>query len=137
MGGIFRDLINGFLGKCLTGKRWRQVAIFFKIPGHRLARVDVFTQNIARDKGGKFPDFCFPLSLTGKFLAFAIKSRSWCVVVVPQIQASWFHLTETNRREILPLAKKGQQGKLLKFRNNALRPFCSKYDMLAIELDFR
>ena len=35
------------------------------------------------------------------------------------------------------LAKKGQQGKLLKFRNNALRPFCSKYDMLAIELDFR
>ena len=88
-------------------------------------------------KEGNSQTFASPLSMTGKFLAFAIKSRSWCVVVVPQIQASWFHLTETNRREILPLAKKGQQGKLLKFRNNALRPFCSKYDMLAIELDFR
>ena len=113
-GGIFRGLMASS-GNVQLGRDGEKLPFFSRYQDTGSLGVDVFAQNIARDKGGKFPDFCFPLSMTGKFLAFAIKSRSWCVVVVPQIQASWFHLTETNRREILPLAKKGQQGKLLKF----------------------
>ena len=40
-------------------------------------------------------------------------------------------------KRVLQLTPRGQKGKFLKFRKNALRTFTSKYHMFAIELDFR
>jgi hypothetical protein len=75
--------------------------------------------------------------MIGEFINFAEKSKAWCVVVIPETNATWLHLTEVARGAVIRLAERGQQGKLLKFRNNAMRTFSSKYPTIAIELDYR
>ena len=136
-GGVFRDLMASS-GNVQLGLDGQKLPFFSRYQDKGALGTDVFAQNISRDRQAKFPDFCFPpLRVAGKFLKFAEQSKAWCVVVIPEKHANWAHLTKLHRGQVLRLAEKGQQGKLLKFRNNALRTFCSKYAMLAVELDFR
>ena len=111
---------------------------FSRYHGKGALGVDVFAQNITRDGDARWPDFCFPpYRMIGKFLEFARKSRAWCIVVVPEEQCSWFHLVAIAAKKTLRLSERKQQGSFLKFRTNALRTFCSKHAMLAVERDFR
>ena len=136
-GGVFRDLMASS-GNVQRGLGGEELPFFSRYSDLRSMGEDVFTQDISRRRDAKYPDYCFPpLQLIGEFLDFAEKSGAWCIVVVPEMGANWGHMTRNRTRRVLQLATRGQKGKFLKFRKNALRTFTSKYHMFAIELDFR
>jgi hypothetical protein len=136
-GGVFRDLMASS-GNVQRNKEGESLPFYSKYEDISSLGTDVFTQNISRGREARWPDYCFPpFGMIGEFINFAEKSKAWCVVVIPETNATWLHLTEVARGAVICLAERGQQGKLLKFRNNAMRTFSSKYPTIAIELDYR
>ena len=136
-GGIFRDLMASS-GNVQFNQMGEKLPFFSRYHDKGTLGVDVFAQNITRNGEARWPDFCFPpYRMIGKFLEFAKKSGAWCIVVVPEEQCSWFHLVTIAAKKTLRLSERKQQGSLLKFRTNALRTFCSRHAMIAVELDFR
>ena len=99
---------------------------------------DVFAQNITRSPSDTNPDFCFPpFAPISVFLQHLMRSKGWCVVILPGHQHSWSHIATFRTIEKMQISLPFE-GKIFNgFHKNSFTDFTSKYQMFAVELDFR
>ena len=103
---------------------------------------DVFAQNLTRlltpEDILRGPDYCFPpFKMIGQFLSHLLLCKGWCIVIVPDIPASWKHILLFGQTDKYLISQPYQDNTFFGYKQNNLLPFKSKFRMVAIELDFR
>ena len=103
---------------------------------------DVFAQNLTRlltpEDILRGPDYCFPpFKMIGQFLSHLLLCKGWCIVIVPDIPASWKHILLFGQTDKYLISQPYQDNTFFGYKQNTLLPFKSKFRMVAIELDFR
>ena len=96
-GGMNRDL----MASAANMQRHRNsspLPFYLQYYEEKAIGTDIFAQNIARAKGDKYPDVCFPpFSMIGLFLKHISESKGWCVIILSEHKASWSHLLKAAR----------------------------------------
>ena len=136
--GPFRmDLMASYptVQKDLQGRNLKFYSQYFE---KQAKGTDVFAQNITRSPSDTNPDFCFPpFALISVFLQHLMRSKGWCVVILPGHQHSWSHIATFGTIEKMQISLPFEGKVFNGFHKNSFTDFTSKYQMFAVELDFR
>ena len=128
-GPFHRDLMSSFATtqKDNSGQRLPYFSQYFET---QALSTDVFAQDLERHETEQDRD-------KGFFLQHLLQCKGWCVVVIPIKPATWTHIMLLGQKDRTLIAKQYQKDTFLMFKQKSLTTFQSKFEMVAVELDFR